>query len=279
MTLWADLKSDDVRRQVIAAITVAIFLGATTMVGVGVRRLWTRVSATARSRAPAEAKSTVTAPSAIAAPQAVAPQPMTDFVDISFAEINRAIKDAPPLHQEEVARRYQGMRVKWVLSLFTATRRGDDRVMLHLDVHPDRAWAVMCEVLKSEYTWLGILHRGAPITVEGRIADAALATILLDEVKLSFPPRVEPNSPAATSPMPAPQPGPKANAGCLADDIPLPDLHAATKSEIETKLHLARAYIDMGAPKDARSILTEIMGEGSAEQKREAKRLIETLPK
>jgi len=47
--------------------------------------------------------------------------------------------------------------------------------------------------------------------------------------------------------------------------------------EVTTKLDLARAYIDMGDPEGARSILTEVMEEGSDEQKREADTIISQL--
>jgi pilus assembly protein FimV len=63
-----------------------------------------------------------------------------------------------------------------------------------------------------------------------------------------------------------------------ADDAPLPDLEPATMSEVGTKLDLARAYMDMGDPEGARSILSEVLSEGSVSQKQEARRLIETLP-
>jgi pilus assembly protein FimV len=62
------------------------------------------------------------------------------------------------------------------------------------------------------------------------------------------------------------------------DDLALPDLEPVTLSEVGTKLDLARAYMDMGDPDGARSILQEVLGEGSASQKQEAQRLIETLP-
>jgi pilus assembly protein FimV len=62
------------------------------------------------------------------------------------------------------------------------------------------------------------------------------------------------------------------------DDAPLPDLEPATMSEVGTKLDLARAYMDMGDPEGARSILSEVLSEGSVSQKQEARRLIETLP-
>ncbi|MDE2089901.1 MAG: hypothetical protein KGJ12_07760, partial [Gammaproteobacteria bacterium] len=47
--------------------------------------------------------------------------------------------------------------------------------------------------------------------------------------------------------------------------------------EVGTKLDLARAYIDMGDPEGARSILNEVLEEGNAEQKREAERLGQQL--
>jgi pilus assembly protein FimV len=63
-----------------------------------------------------------------------------------------------------------------------------------------------------------------------------------------------------------------------AEDLSLPELEPVTMSEVGTKLDLARAYMDMGDPEGARSILEEVVQEGSASQKQEAQRLIETLP-
>jgi pilus assembly protein FimV len=53
---------------------------------------------------------------------------------------------------------------------------------------------------------------------------------------------------------------------------------AATMSEVGTKLDLARAYIDMGDPEGARSILDEVLKEGSPVQRKEAERLLAGLP-
>ena len=50
-----------------------------------------------------------------------------------------------------------------------------------------------------------------------------------------------------------------------------------TLSEVGTKLDLARAYIDMGDPDGARSILDEVMEEGDEGQKSEARDLIDGL--
>jgi pilus assembly protein FimV len=62
------------------------------------------------------------------------------------------------------------------------------------------------------------------------------------------------------------------------EDLTLPDLEPATMSEVGTKLDLARAYMDMGDPEGARSILQEVLAEGSGNQKTEAQRLLDSIP-
>jgi len=62
------------------------------------------------------------------------------------------------------------------------------------------------------------------------------------------------------------------------EELALPELEPVTMSEVGTKLDLARAHMDMGDPEGARSILEEVVSEGSASQKQEAQRLIENLP-
>jgi pilus assembly protein FimV len=61
-------------------------------------------------------------------------------------------------------------------------------------------------------------------------------------------------------------------------DRTMPEMEPVTMSEVGTKLDLARAYMDMGDPEGARSILEEVVQEGSTSQKQEASRLIEALP-
>ena len=57
------------------------------------------------------------------------------------------------------------------------------------------------------------------------------------------------------------------------------DLHdARTMTEVGTKLDLARAYVDMGDPGGARSILEEVLDEGDEGQKQQAQQLLESLP-
>ncbi len=57
------------------------------------------------------------------------------------------------------------------------------------------------------------------------------------------------------------------------------DLHEArTMTEVGTKLDLARAYVDMGDPAGARSILEEVLDEGDDPQKQQAQQLLDSLP-
>ena len=64
----------------------------------------------------------------------------------------------------------------------------------------------------------------------------------------------------------------------LTSEPAISEAEPATMSEVGTKLDLARAYMDMGDPEGARSILEEVLAEGSASQKTEARRLIDSLP-
>ncbi|MEO8018481.1 MAG: FimV/HubP family polar landmark protein [Pseudomonadota bacterium] len=66
--------------------------------------------------------------------------------------------------------------------------------------------------------------------------------------------------------------------GSPTEELAVPDLEPVTLSEVGTKLDLARAYVDMGDPDGARNILNEVLAEGSASQKTEAQRLLESLP-
>ncbi len=72
---------------------------------------------------------------------------------------------------------------------------------------------------------------------------------------------------------------PSVTAQISLDELPgMSELEPVTMSEVGTKLDLARAYVDMGDPDGARSILEEVLKEGSASQREEAQRLIDGLP-
>jgi pilus assembly protein FimV len=69
------------------------------------------------------------------------------------------------------------------------------------------------------------------------------------------------------------------SASLLADSPAAPVAEAAVgdEAEVETKIDLARAYIDMGDAEGARDILNEVVAEGNAAQKAEAQKLIASL--
>ena len=52
----------------------------------------------------------------------------------------------------------------------------------------------------------------------------------------------------------------------------------ADTDESDTKLDLARAYIDMGDGDGARDILSEVLQDGNEQQKSEAQSLMEKIP-
>ncbi len=52
---------------------------------------------------------------------------------------------------------------------------------------------------------------------------------------------------------------------------------ARTMTEVGTKLDLARAYVDMGDPAGARSILEEVLDEGDSGQRQQAQKLLDSL--
>jgi pilus assembly protein FimV len=60
-------------------------------------------------------------------------------------------------------------------------------------------------------------------------------------------------------------------------DMPERRPEGPTMTEVGTKLDLARAYIDMGDPDGARSILGEVVEEGDDGQRQEAQKLIDEL--
>lgn len=78
-------------------------------------------------------------------------------------------------------------------------------------------------------------------------------------------------------PIPEPDGGSSITQGISTGEMELPELEPVTMSEVGTKLDLARAYVDMGDPDGARSILEEVLHEGSVTQREEAQRLLEAI--
>jgi len=60
-------------------------------------------------------------------------------------------------------------------------------------------------------------------------------------------------------------------------DLELGDAGASELDEVGTKLDLARAYVEMGDKEGAREILNEVLAEGSASQKVDAKGMLSSL--
>ncbi len=79
------------------------------------------------------------------------------------------------------------------------------------------------------------------------------------DLPVSAPARAEPASAPARAPFPV---------------KPTDDEFFAAEDAIGTKLDLAKAYLDMGDPEGARSMLEEVLNEGNDEQKKEARKLI-----
>ena len=67
------------------------------------------------------------------------------------------------------------------------------------------------------------------------------------------------------------------NRQVVTTEMELSELEPVTMSEVGTKLDLARAYMDMGDPDGARSILEEVLQEGTSNQKQEAQRLLDSI--
>ncbi len=80
-------------------------------------------------------------------------------------------------------------------------------------------------------------------------------------------------------PRPAIAPEEEAETLSLGPEDMSEDLHdARTMTEVGTKLDLARAYVDMGDPGGARSILEEVLDEGDEGQRQQAQQLLDSLP-
>ena len=116
-----------------------------------------------------------------------------------------------------------------------------------------------------------------------RIDDSRIARALesnVDLLEAELPPISDITGawelPAAPAPV---QPAVVATVAAVEPEPAEPEtVDSATLSEVGTKLDLARAYIDMGDPEGARSIIEEVLVEGSAAQKQEGQRLLSTIP-
>jgi len=105
------------------------------------------------------------------------------------------------------------------------------------------------------------------------VDDAPLAQEILDD--LDFAELNDITAPSVQATAESEQPKPRQAAEFKASDDDF-DFLSGT-DETETKLDLARAYIDMGDMEGARDILDEVMAEGSDSQRSEAQELMTSL--
>jgi pilus assembly protein FimV len=63
-----------------------------------------------------------------------------------------------------------------------------------------------------------------------------------------------------------------------AESVQTPQREPSSHSEVQTKLELARQFIDMGDPESARHMLGEVIEEGDSVQKQEAQSIVDSLP-
>ena len=105
---------------------------------------------------------------------------------VSLPDIVEELERTAPLLRGEVAKRYEGLLVRWPCLLASAYPRGNE-VDLHLEAANVRTYVVSCVVKAGDYPELPFLHRGAPITVIGEIRKVKSLTTDLDAVRLEFP--------------------------------------------------------------------------------------------
>jgi hypothetical protein len=116
----------------------------------------------------------------------VTPAHITKVTSIALAEIIVTLDKAPPLQKDDVTKHYIGLVVQWETKLFDATKEDGDKVRLSLDFGPGDSHLVYCTVNLSDYRELGVLQKGAPITVMGRIKKIAHKSATLENVQLFF---------------------------------------------------------------------------------------------
>ena len=106
---------------------------------------------------------------------------------VRLRDIRKAIDAAPPLQQDDVAARYEGIRIRWKMCLWIAGYQGGDSVNLTLVESGFSLPFVSCEVKLAEYPELKILPEKSPVLVSGTIHAVTNFKIELQDVELSFP--------------------------------------------------------------------------------------------
>jgi hypothetical protein len=116
------------------------------------------------------------------------PAHITKIAPITFDDIYKALSSAPPLQKKQIAKNYLGLYIRWEAYLFNADLKDNNNIALALDFCKKSLTARMihCNVKLSDYRELGVLNKGAPITVVGRISEVDSLGVRLEEVALYF---------------------------------------------------------------------------------------------
>lgn len=113
-----------------------------------------------------------------------------------------------------------------------------------------------------------------PVHVEHVTATPHVAPAHDDSFDFDLPMRGEEDAPAAPAPAPAHyEPEPTFEPAPVAVAERQDDIYVG-EDAIGTKLDLAKAYLDMGDPEGAKSMLDEVMAEGNDTQRDEARKLL-----
>jgi hypothetical protein len=99
-------------------------------------------------------------------------------------EIRRTIDSAPLLLEEDVRQQFVGVRVSWKGTLQSATREGEDSVVLLIHAG---TFLVVVVVQASRYPGIGLLKKGASVNVRGAIK-AVEKFVYLTDAEIDFLP-------------------------------------------------------------------------------------------
>jgi pilus assembly protein FimV len=116
----------------------------------------------------------------------------------------------------------------------------------------------------------------APTTEVGGFEDELDADLDLDDLTQALQADVEQSADEGESTRER-SGGPPPPAAAESEAFDARDMPTDEFSEVGTKLDLARAYVDMGDPDGARSILGEVLEEGDETQREEARELLDSL--
>jgi len=104
---------------------------------------------------------------------------------VSLDDIRNAIKAAPPLQRDRVAKSYVGLRIEWDAYFSGGIQKEDGSLSLRLEVKSTHTWNfIHCDVPFDEYRELGVLPENTPIRVSGEISEVGLQAIDLKDVRL-----------------------------------------------------------------------------------------------